>query len=84
MKKDVRKFKVYEQSGHNYKPTPTITLKGLWLEELGFGAGTLLTVRCEEGKRVLAVDFDSRANRTTCFGVEDTGVLDDQQPGEAE
>ena len=53
MKKDVRKFKVYEQSGHNYKPTPTITLKGLWLEELGFGAGTLLTVRCEEGKLVI-------------------------------
>lgn len=52
-KKDVRKFKVYEQSGHNYKPTPTITLKGLWLEELGFGAGTLLTVRCEEGKLVI-------------------------------
>lgn len=49
MKKDVRKIKVYEQSGHNYKPTPTIMLKGLWLEELGFGAGTLLTVRCEEG-----------------------------------
>ena len=51
--KEVRKFKVYEQSGHNYKPTPTITLKGLWLEELGFGAGTLLTVRCEEGKLVI-------------------------------
>ena len=29
------------------------------------------------GKRVLAVDFDSQANLTTCFGVEDTGVLDD-------
>ena len=62
MKKDVRKFKVYEQSGHNYKPTPTITLKGLWLEELGFGAGTLLTVRCEEGKLVIepreSVDVD--------------------------
>ena len=28
-------------------------------------------------KRVLAVDFDSQANLTTCFGVEDTGVLDD-------
>lgn len=28
-------------------------LKGLWLEELGFGAGTLLTVRCEEGKLVI-------------------------------
>ena len=52
-KKDIRKFKVYEQSGHNYKPTPTITLKGHWLEELGFGAGTLLTVRCEEGKLVI-------------------------------
>ena len=29
------------------------------------------------GKKVLAVDFDSQANLTTCFGVEDTGVLDD-------
>ena len=53
MRKEVRRFKVYEQSGHNYKPTPTITLKGVWLEELGFGAGTLLTVRCEEGKLVI-------------------------------
>ena len=26
------------------------------------------------GKKVLAVDFDSQANLTTCFGVEDTGV----------
>ncbi|MEY8493524.1 SymE family type I addiction module toxin [Lachnospiraceae bacterium 29-91] len=48
MRKEVRRFKVYEHSGNNYKPMPTITLKGLWLEELGFGAGTLLTVRCEE------------------------------------
>ncbi len=54
MKKDVRKIKVYEQSGYKYKPTPTITLKGQWLEELGFGAGTLLTVRCEEEKLVIA------------------------------
>ncbi len=53
MKKDVRKIKVYEQSGYKYKPTPTITLKGQWLEELGFGVGTLLTVRCEEGKLVI-------------------------------
>ena len=52
-KKDVRKIKVYEQSGRNYKPTPTIMLNGLWLEELGSGAGTLLTVRCEEGKLVI-------------------------------
>ena len=26
----------------------------------------------EMGKRVLAVDFDSQANLTTCFGIEDT------------
>ena len=29
------------------------------------------------GKKVLAVDFDSQANLTTCFGVEDTGELED-------
>lgn len=28
------------------------------------------------GKKVLAVDFDSQANMTTCFGVEDTLALD--------
>ena len=55
MKKDVRKFKVYEQSGHNYKPTPTITLKGLWLEELGFGAGTCRKVRGEEGPALVHI-----------------------------
>ena len=27
------------------------------------------------GKKVLAVDFDSQANLTTCFGVEDTVAL---------
>ena len=27
------------------------------------------------GKKVLAVDFDSQANLSTCFGIEDTGVV---------
>ena len=27
------------------------------------------------GKRVLAVDFDSQANLTTCFGVEDPAAV---------
>ena len=27
------------------------------------------------GKKVLAVDFDSQANLTTCFGVEDTAAV---------
>ena len=26
------------------------------------------------GKKVLAVDFDSQANLTTCFGVEDAAI----------
>ena len=30
----------------------------------------------EMGKKVLTVDFDSQANLTTCYGVEDTGVLE--------
>ena len=28
--KDLRKLKVYSQSGYNYKDTPTIQLKGQW------------------------------------------------------
>lgn len=27
----------------------------------------------EMGKKVLTVDFDSQANLTTCYGIEDTG-----------
>ena len=27
------------------------------------------------GKRVLAVDFDSQANLSTCFGIEDTAAV---------
>ena len=29
----------------------------------------------ERGKRVLAVDFDSQANLTTCFGIEDPAAV---------
>lgn len=43
--KEYREMKVYEQSGYNYKPTPTIVLKGKWLEELGFGSGTPVVVK---------------------------------------
>ena len=30
----------------------------------------------ELGKKVLTVDFDSQANLTTCYGVENTGALE--------
>lgn len=44
-----RHLKVYEQSGYKYQPTPTIQLKGKWLEEYGFSAGTELNVSCSDG-----------------------------------
>ncbi len=43
-------MKVYAQSGYHYKSTPTITLKGRWLEEWGFTIDTPIIVQCEEGK----------------------------------
>lgn len=48
--KEYRELKVYEQSGYQYKPTPTIILKGKWLEELGFGSGTPVVVKCQGGQ----------------------------------
>ena len=47
--KNSRRLKVYNQSGYHYNPTPTITLKGKWLEELSFPAGTPIIVKCEDG-----------------------------------
>lgn len=47
--KEYRNMKVYGQSGYKYRNTPTIMLKGMWLEELGFEEGTPITVHCEDG-----------------------------------
>lgn len=51
--KKERKMKVYAQSGYQYKDTPTIILKGAWLETLGFEPGTPITVVCDEGRLVV-------------------------------
>lgn len=48
--KEYRELKVVEQSGYQYKPTPSIILKGQWLGEFGFEPGERVIVRCEEGK----------------------------------
>ena len=53
MRKDKRQLKVCEQSGYRYKPTPTLMLKGGWLEEWGFTASTPVTIQCEEGKLII-------------------------------
>jgi formylmethanofuran dehydrogenase subunit D len=48
-----RDLKVVEQSGYHYKPTPTITLKGQWLKELGFEIGDKVNVQCKNNKIVI-------------------------------
>lgn len=47
--KEYRNMKVYEQSGYNYKRTPTIMLKGQWLRDLGFEENMPIRVHCEDG-----------------------------------
>ena len=53
MKIEKRKLTVCEQSGYNYKPTPTLMLKGAWLEEWGFTSNMSVSVQCEEGRLII-------------------------------
>lgn len=53
-----RSMKVYSQNGRNYKATPTIILKGQWLEEMGFAIGDYISVSCENGKLVITPDTE--------------------------
>lgn len=45
-----RKMKVYGTSGYKYKTTPTIILKGQWLENTGFEIGQEIEIICEKDK----------------------------------
>lgn len=45
--REVRELKVYGQSGYKYQDTPTIMLKGKWLEEAGFYIGQPISVKVE-------------------------------------
>lgn len=49
-KQRTRKLKVYGQAGYKYQDTPTIILKGKWLENIGFPIGTLITVNLSHEK----------------------------------
>ena len=64
-----RSMKVHSQSGRNYKATPTIILKGQWLQEMGFEIGDYISVNCENGKLIITPDMEkaameNRAERT--------------------
>ena len=56
--KKARSMKVYGQSGYKYRETPTITLKGLWLEAAGFRIGDYISVSCENGRLVITPDAE--------------------------
>ena len=45
----IRSMKVHEQSGYNYKATPTIILKGQWLKDAGFNIGDNISLECDAG-----------------------------------
>ena len=63
-----RSVKVYERCGYNYRPTPTIMLKGQWLKELGFEKETkILQKKFEEEKKRLHAQFV--AERKAGYGV---------------
>lgn len=54
--KEQREFKVYEKGERDYKPTPTIMLKGQWRKELGFAPGEKMDVQCEGGKLIITLN----------------------------
>jgi hypothetical protein len=54
-----RKIKVYRQSGYDYAPVPAIVLKGLWFKDLGFEIGDCISVKCEDGKLIIALDYEN-------------------------
>ncbi|MBP3805240.1 MAG: SymE family type I addiction module toxin [Oribacterium sp.] len=55
MQKNERDLKVYGMSGYHYKSTPTIMMKGQWLQEYGFEIGQQYHVQCEPGKIVITM-----------------------------
>lgn len=56
--KKVRKMKVHNQSGYHYKATPTIILKGQWLQEAGFSIGCPIQVETENGMLRITKSMD--------------------------
>ena len=57
-----RNLKIYEMSGYQYKPTPTIMLKGHWLADLGFKAGDHIKVCCERRKITIQLLDETSTN----------------------
>lgn len=65
--KEYREMKVYESSGNQYKRTPSIVLKGKWLNDLGFEINTPITVKCEGGRLIITPRDEVIDDRVTDF-----------------
>ena len=51
-----RKIKVNATSGYKYKDTPTIQLKGSYLERFGFSIDTPLNISLSENQSIITPD----------------------------
>lgn len=56
MEKNKRTLKVYGMSGYRYNDTPTIMMKGKWLEDFGFKVGKKYIVECKENSLLIKID----------------------------
>ena len=59
-----RSIKVYGQSDYEYRETPTIMSKGMWLKEAGFDIGDYISITCEDGKLIITQDAERAAVKT--------------------
>ena len=55
MERNNRTLKVYGMSGNKYNDTPTIMMKGKWLEKFGFKVGQKYNVYCKNGKLIISI-----------------------------
>ena len=85
-KKNVRNMKVCGQSGYKYETVPAITLKGKWLEELGFHLGDYVQVKCENGQLIIMPDVNKAQEQEakTAFMDEEIKKLKVRYPNEKE
>lgn len=55
MEKNKRTLKVYGMSEYRYNGTPTIMMKGKWLEYFGFKVGQEHQVHCKNCKLIITL-----------------------------
>ena len=55
MEKNKQTLKVYGMNGYRYNNTPTIMMKGKWLEHFGFKVGQEYQVHCKNGELIITL-----------------------------